>query len=60
MNTPILFFCHLRYQDVQQRPQRIAQILAQSRPVIYVEEPWWPHEDERRFEKPPHLAVTYV
>src|SRR4028118_2133812 len=60
MNLPILFCCHLRYRDVQQRPQRIAQILAQSRPVIYIEEPWWPGGDERRFEKPPHLAVTYA
>lgn len=60
MNTPILFCCHLRYRDVQQRPQRIAQILAQSQPVLYIEEPWWPRGDERRFEKPPHLAVTYA
>ena len=60
MPTPIVFCCHLRYRDVQQRPQRIAQILAQRRPVLYVEEPWWPRGEERRFEKPPYLAVTYV
>jgi UDP-galactopyranose mutase len=60
MSLPILFCCHLRYRDVQQRPQRIAQILAQSRPVIYIEEPWWPGGEERPFEKPPHLAVTYA
>ncbi len=60
MSAPIVFCSHLRYRDVQQRPQRIAQLLAQKRPVIYVEEPWWPRGDERRFEKPPHLAVAYA
>lgn len=60
MNTPIVFCCHLRYRDVQQRPQRIAQILALKQPVIYIEEPWWPRGEERRFEKPPHIVVAYA
>ena len=60
MTVPIVFCSHLRYRDVQQRPQRIAQLLAKEQLVVYVEEPWWPRGDERRFEKPPHLAVSFA
>ncbi|HSH31834.1 MAG TPA: hypothetical protein VK963_04185 [Candidatus Saccharimonadales bacterium] len=60
MPVPIVLCCHLRYLDVHQRPQRIAQLLAQQQPVIYVEEPWWPIGEERRFEKPPRLELSYA
>lgn len=59
MRVPIVFCCHLRYRDVQQRPQHIAQRLAREQPVLFIEEPWWPLGEELLFEKPPHLSISY-
>ena len=66
MPLPLVVFSHLRWEFVYQRPQHVLSRLAQSRPVIVVEEPVFdegPAHWERQTPAPgvtvlrPHTAV---
>ena len=47
--TPLIVFCHLRWDFVYQRPQQLLSRLASSRRVVFVEEPV-PSAAEARLE----------
>src|SRR5512143_1638066 len=47
---PIVVHCHLRWSFVWQRPQQIHSRLAQSHPVLFIEEPIETHDGHERLE----------
>ena len=51
--TPLVVFCHLRWNSVFQRPHHVMTRLARRRPVLFVEEPV-------HHEGPAELEVTEV
>ena len=58
--TPLIVFCHLRWDFVYQRPQQLLSRLAASRRIVFVEEPIFGAADARLEVYEPCDGVTVL
>ncbi len=60
--TPVVAFCHLRWDFVYQRPQHLLSRLARRAPVLYVEEPVYDTREPwlERIDAAPNVTVVRV